>query len=365
MQSGTAQQHRERGGQVSGESFIPYLCGARQVCIMVLLAELLVVVYTLAASDLPRYDWVLLAEISPFVQWSVLLNAALLCLLRRAAPTLSVATTSAVAIALIALATAVSSVGFYWLYPRSTGASSDAWAVASNVLVAVVIAGVVLRYFYLQNELHLRERSVLQARLDVLQARIRPHFLFNTLNSIASLIETRPALAEAAVEDLADLFRASLREDVAPVTVADEVHLCERYLHIESLRLDERLRVDWQLGPEVQSLPMPSLILQPLVENAVYHGISRLPEGGLVAISIMVDRDQVVAEVCNPLPPQPGRGGMNMGLETTRLRLQTLYGEGAGLEAAPKDGQFRVRLHYPLATLATLPAVAAADGGEM
>ncbi len=343
MRSGARRQTRES----AGESFIPDLCNARAVVVAVVLAELLVLIYTLAVSGLPQYNWLLLAEASPFVQWLVLLNSILLCLLRRAAPSMGVARTSALALTLVALATGLSTLGAYQLFPYLPGPSFDSWLILRNMLVALVITAVVLRYFYLQSELRQLDRSVLQARLDVLQARIRPHFLFNTLNSIASLIETRPEVAEGAVEDLADLFRASLREDSAAVTVADEVQLCERYLQIESLRLGDRLQVRWQLDEGAMAQRMPSLVLQPLVENAVYHGISRIPEGGCIDIRIASDGKQVVIEVCNPVAPGPAKGGMNIGLENTRLRLQALYGEAAGLKLSGGAEAFCVRLHYP------------------
>ena len=153
-----------------------------------------------------------------------------------------------------------------------------------NLLVAVVLAGIVLRYFYLQQQLRLQEQLELQARLDSLRSRIRPHFLFNTLNSIASLIMSRPAAAEQAVEDLAELFRVSLQESHRTTTVADELRLCELYLGIEQLRLGDRLQVQWQVQVEAREQPMPSLLLQPLVENAIYHGLFPAAAGGIIRI---------------------------------------------------------------------------------
>ena len=176
------------------------------------------------------------------------------------------------------------------------------WWLARNVMIAVVLSGVVLRYFYLQQQITLKERAELQARLDALRNRIRPHFLFNTMNSIASLIATRPDAAEQAVEDLSELLRASLQEAEIDATVADEVRLCKLYLGIEQLRLGDRLSIEWQVAEAVRDAPMPSLILQPLVENAIDHGIAQIPAGGTVRIEVRSERGNICVRVQNPLP---------------------------------------------------------------
>ena len=210
-----------------------------------------------------------------------------------------------------------------------------------------VIGGIVLRYLYLQHQLRMQEKLELEARLDSLRARIRPHFLFNTLNSIASLIISRPDSAEQAVEDLAELFRASLKESHGETTVADEVRLCELYLGIEQLRLQERLQVDWQVASDLLEEPMPSLILQPLVENAVHHGISRLPEGGCIVVSVSKQGDAIKAVLENPVPPGAGKTvGHHMALANVQQRLQVTYGSSADLQVVPRDGVFKVELSY-------------------
>lgn len=336
------------GTAITGEFFIPDLCGTRQVFVIVLLTELLVLVYTLAVSGLPHYDWTLLAESSLFVQWVVLLSTALLCLLRSRFPDMGLALASVAGLALVLVVTAVSTLASFFFYPHAPTETFDSWDLLRNLLVALVVAGIALRYFYLQHQLRLREHSELQARLDALRARIRPHFLFNTLNSIASLIESRPERAERAVEDLAELFRASLREATEPATVADEVRLCRLYLGIEQLRLGERLAVEWQVAAEAEGASMPGLVLQPLVENAVYHGIARLPEGGTIHVAVGVGGGLLRAEVRNPMPREPHAGGLQMALENIQQRLQGLFGDSAALELDDAGDEFRVRLHYPL-----------------
>ena len=204
--------------------------------------------------------------------------------------------------------------------------------------------------FYLQQQLREREQAELTARLESLRARIRPHFLFNTLNSIASLIGSRPDAAERAVEDLSELFRASLIEGEHGTTVADELHLCRLYLNIEQLRLGERLRMEWDVDESLSEQPMPALLLQPLIENAVYHGVARMAEGGTIRIELRRRGDYLEAVVENPLPPgePPPSAGHNMALDNIQQRLAALHQNKAEFLAHREPGSHRVSLSYPL-----------------
>ena len=334
--------------RVSGEFFIPDLCAPRSVFVMVLLTELMVIVYVLADGSLPRFNWDLLATCSLFVQWVVLLSAAMLCQLRQPFSRLSLPVATSGSLLVILAVTAASSLLALWLYPQLVRNSVGSWWLLRNLLVAGVLAGIVLRYFYLQQQLRLQEKLELQSRLDSLRARIRPHFLFNTLNSIASLIMSRPEAAEQAVEDLSELFRVSLRENQRQTTVEDELHLCELYLGIEQLRLGGRLQVEWQIDSAARDQPMPSLILQPLVENAVYHGISQLSEGGTIRVVVTLVGSDIVVGVENPVPSQSVHTeGHHMALANIEQRLQALYGPGPKLRVLPEGDTYRVELRYP------------------
>lgn len=328
--------------------FIPDLCSPQSVLFMVLLTELIALVHVLAGSGLAGFDWPLFAGLSLLAQWVVLLCAALLCWLRQPLSRFSLPAVSTLCLLLISLVTAVSSLlSQVWLAPLLDIPQELRW-IGRNVLIANVLGGIVLRYFYLQQQLHVQQRAQLQARLDSLRARIRPHFLFNTLNSIASLIQTHPARAERAVEDLAELFRASLKENHASTTVADEIRLLALYLDIEKLRLGERLAVTLDVAPDCQSLPMPSLLLQPLVENAVYHGVAAIPEGGEITLRIWRSGALLHTEITNPLPVQPQTSqGNRMGLDNVSQRLQAMYGDRAELHTNQSPAQFTVSLHYP------------------
>ena len=138
--------------------------------------------------------------------------------------------------------------------------------------------------------------------------------------------------------------------------LADELDLCQRYVRIESLRLGERLQTQWDIDPLIQSVKIPLLTLQPLLENAIYHGIQPIPEGGTIHIHLRIEEAQVKVRIDNPLPPESGPGvsesqGNRMALTNIRSRLQALYGAQAGLTNNVEDGRFVTRLYYPLAAI--------------
>ena len=349
MASSNEQDAGRRAPAASAEFFLPDLCSTGPVVIMVILAELLVVVYALGDSSLPAFDWGEFALASLFVQWVVLLSAALLCTIRRLLAGLSLLLAVVGSLAIILSVTLASSLVAIYLLGAGN-ADLDGWWLVRNLLVTTVISGILLRYFYLQQQLRLRERAELNARIESLRSRIRPHFLFNTMNSIASLIGSRPEEAEQVVEDLSELFRASLVEGNDRATLADELHLCELYLRIEQLRLGERMRLRWELDDQAMRCPLPALLLQPLVENAVYHGVARLPDGGEILIRTEASEEAVSILVRNPTPVDNDHdsSGHRMALDNIRQRLDAHYQDQALLELVRDDGAFEVRLRIPL-----------------
>ncbi len=221
--------------------------------------------------------------------------------------------------------------------------------VRDNVLIAALLGAALLRYFYVAAQWRLRLAAVSRAQVEALQARIRPHFLFNSMNTVAALIPVDPAAAERTVENLAELFRAALgQHEQGDGTLGEELALIERYLAIEQLRLGERLRVRRELDTLPRDFPLPRLLLQPLVENAVRHGIQPLREGGVVMLRGERLGDAIVIEVANPLPPEPPRGGNGHGLDNVRRRVAFRYGAGAEVEAGPRGEHYVVSLRLPL-----------------
>ena len=193
-----------------------------------------------------------------------------------------------------------------------------------------------------------------QARLVELQSRIRPHFLFNTLNSAIALVRAEPAKAETLLEDLSDLFRYALAEPHATTTLAEEIELAKRYLAIEHVRFGPRLQVQWQLDEQVHQALLPPLLLQPLVENAIHHGVEPSAHGGKLQIRTERKGDRVVLQIINTLPSlldgEPPRisRGHGMALANVRARLSLLHDLDAQFSARSQSGFFVVRLNLPL-----------------
>jgi len=225
-------------------------------------------------------------------------------------------------------------------------ALADMGSLMRHVVLAIAAAGMLLAYF------ELRSRAIspvlTEARLAALNARIRPHFLFNSLNAVLSLIRARPQQAEEALESLSDLFRAAMRDPGEMVSIADEIALSRQYLALETLRLGERLAVDWKIGAISMALPIPPLILQPLLENAVYHGIEPAPEGGTVRISIVQKGEELCIAIANPTVGQAQHAaGNQIALTNIRDRLALYYDLEARLEIETGDNRYEVRITLP------------------
>ncbi len=189
------------------------------------------------------------------------------------------------------------------------------------------------------------------ARLSELQSRIRPHFLFNTLNSAIALVRAEPAKAETLLEDLSDLFRHALMEQSESVTLEDEIVLAQRYLAIEQVRFGERLQVEWSLDHKADKARLPPLLLQPLVENAVKHGVEPSATGALIKITTQRRSSTVVIKVTNTVSPAQGKRstrGTGVALNNVRDRLSLLHDVQGQFQSALKDGVFQARIEVPL-----------------
>jgi two-component system sensor histidine kinase AlgZ len=337
--------------------FLPDFCAPRMVLGVVLISELLAVVFALIRPAQLGFlqD---LARVSLFMQWLGLTGATLLCYGRRWLAARPIPVAASCAFGLMMLNTAVlSEIAFRLgasLSASDIGVSlfpEHRWDfLLRNLGICAIVTALLLRYFYVTHEWRRHVRAEARSRIHALQARIRPHFLFNSMNTIASLTRTSPKLAEEAVEDLADLFRATLKDSDSPLRLKEELELSRMYQRIEALRLGARLKVVWDVG----SLPMralvPSLTVQPLLENAICHGIEPLDEGGSVIVSGRVDGNDLVISVTNPVREDGRagpRGGNRHALENITQRLRLAYGERGRLEIEETPGRYEVTLRFP------------------
>ena len=224
---------------------------------------------------------------------------------------------------------------------------AGAGGLARTLAIAAATAGAVLAYLRLHMKAH--SPALAEARLQALQARIRPHFLFNSLNAVLGLIRRDPKRAERTLEDLADLFRALMSDGRSLVRLADEIALVERYAAIEQLRLGERLRMSWDLDNAPVDAMLPALVLQPLLENAIYHGVEPGTGIGDVLVRIVLQGGRVHALIENPWHEAADghRGGNHMALDNIRERLMLYFDDEARLETHVEGARYRVEIEIP------------------
>lgn len=320
------------------DTFLPDLCGVRPLFAIVMIGELLVFVLVLARAGAGAAAFDELALLSLYVQLIGLTAAAVLCLSRGWLARLSERLAAGLSYALVMLASAsVCELAGLVVYPAPGELALVALPQADlrlrTLAIAAIAGALVLRHFYVNHQWRQRTAAEAAARLQALQARIRPHFFFNCMNTIASLTRRDPTAAERAVEDLADLFRASLSDARMLVPLAEELELVRRYLAIEALRLGSRLRVAWDIDSLPRTAAIPQFTLQPLVENAIYHGIERLEAGGEIGITGRVADGALVIEIANPVRPDAGgEHGLRLAQDNVRLRLAVHFGERGRLE---------------------------------
>ncbi len=338
--------------------YLPDFCRARSVLAVILIAELVALLLTLARHGISANFWPQLAQASLFLLWAALGTAAVFCITRGLLSRLDVVKGSLVAMILMLVVTALVTEGAWWLsdYSDRLLGLADRALLADhlrfllrNLAVCAIAGGLALRYFYVSHQWRTNVEAEALSRVRALQARIRPHFLFNSMNTIASLTRSNPRVAEQAIADLSDLFRASLREHRERIPLAHEIEIARAYERVERLRLGDRLRVEWQLEGLSVDTPVPALILQPLLENAVYHGIEPLDKGGTIRVTGRMDGDFAVLTIGNPVEPRlvARRPGHQIGLDNVRQRLELMFHGEADLEVIETPEHFLVTLRFP------------------
>lgn len=322
--------------------FIPNLCQTLPLLWLVLISELCVLIWTLAE---PVFLWTQLGLRSITVQWIVLLSAAALCQVRRFLPRLSLKAGWLLCFLTIeTIGLVVICLGLWLVKP-------DAFSlgVIGRLGLAIgLLAAMVLRYFQILQQVIDQNQAEISARMDALQARIKPHFLFNSLNTIAELIASRPQAAEDSVSHLSSLFRANLKATSSFCPLEQELALVRGYLELEQWRLGERLEVQWRESLSDPVSPVPVLCLQPLVENAIVHGVAPQQNGGSIRISVLQTPRVTTLVVENSIDARrPGHRGHGVGLDNVKRRLQVLYGEAARCQVEKTDVFFKVTLVIP------------------
>jgi two-component system sensor histidine kinase AlgZ len=336
----------------------PDFCTPRAVLAVLLIVTLTALLLALASAGFTTRFLADLSHNLLLLVWVGLAGAALLCRARAYIATCTVATGSALVLGMVAALIALLSEVAWWLLASETLNPGNLWGqpppghglfVARNVLMGLVVSGLALRYFYVAQQWRLNVESQARARVNALQARIRPHFLYNSMNTIAALTRSNPAQAEEAVQDLADLFRANLSEKRNLITLKEELEAARIYQRIEQLRMGARLRVRWDVADLPMRALVPALTVQPLLENAIGHGVENLENGGEVTVEGGRSEGMVMLRVRNPMPfdnPQ-GRTGHGIALDNIRERLLLLFGARAEVHAGREGDEFVVQLRFP------------------
>jgi len=336
------------------KTYLPDFCNGDAFLRLLLVVELMAIVFALVSFDGSGSLFVHIALISVVMLWVGLSTSAILCLATGWNWLGDHLRTTIIAISVTLLMTLLASylsLGFGSMLRYGPTAQDAGFTLLRNLAIALILVGLALRYFYLhyESELHLQVQA--QARLQALQARIRPHFLFNSMNTIASLTHDQPDLAEHAIENLSDLFRASLAAE-ASISLQQELELTRSYIDLEALRLGDRLKVNWQLPATEPSLSLPALTLQPLVENAIYHGIEPLSAGGVIDIVINAVDANIEISISNPLTTGQNsreRKGNQMAIDNIRERLALAFDGAATMDLSETEARFTVKLTIPTA----------------
>ncbi len=341
-------------------AFLPDFCSVYGVFVIILIAQALAFLLELASDYAAGYDWSSLGLRSLFLQWVALTSAGLLCAIKKYTLRLGPRSLSTLVFVTIQAVTLAIGIIVYWGLATQIGLGSNPGPAAQflfkNFAVSGIISAVLLHYLYVQYQWKQQEQASMEAQLDALQSRIRPHFLFNSLNTIASLTSSDPKLAEELVQDLAELFRASLLQNRSLVTIEEEFSLVKQYLNIELQRLNGRLEIEWKTDQIPADALVPPLSLQPLVENAVYHGIEPAESGGRIYIGGTLSDSTLVLDIENTLPKDQlsrARKGNQMAIENIQARIRGYFPDRGLVKISSRGGIYQVQLVIPYTT--TIP----------
>jgi len=351
-------KHTNIASSENSIGFLPELCETKAILRILAGAQVIAFVLGLSSASV-NYEAMLvkLGLTFLFVQSVVLFSALTICILSRKVGELSVIKISIVVCSIVVSFTVIFSILAIIAdsYQKMTIITYwDTLFVLRNVFIALVLTGMALHYFYISHERSELSRAEASAQYDALQSRMKPHFLFNSLNSIAQLIHVDKNKAEDALLDLSDIFRTTL-DTRNRISLAEELDVTKRYLNIETLRIGKRLKIIWDMNTETlpYNLDIPPLLLQPLVENAIHHGIQPCRDGGTLSISLINSDNSLDIVVKNPLPPEGTNAhqkGNHIAQENLRNRLKLAYGDRAKLKINKSENQYHVSFSIPKET---------------
>jgi len=329
-------------------------CSARSALLVVASMVLLAAIILLAPGKDFMGDLESLGIQAMFLQWLGLTCLAVLCLLNRWLINLSPVMSTVTIFIVIQLITLMVSEFAYRLtlmqpMLRELQPEQHGLFLAKNTIISMIISSVVLWVMHLLQQLRIHIEAESQARIRALQARIRPHLLFNSMNTIAALTQIDADAAEQAILDLSEIYRVSLKSGSSISTLQKEMDLTRHYLAVEKLRLGKRLQILWDIDDATLNVSIPALTIQPLVENAVYHGIEPRSDGGWISIAAVLDKE-VKITITNPLPTRDDdtlRRGNQMAIANISERLGILYGDRADLQSSQDTESYYVLLTLP------------------
>lgn len=328
---------------------LPYLCHGRFLLRCAVLTQAVAVVLAFAPGEHSNL-WLRLGLISLFSHWVALLTTLALCGLRRRLnrlPPLFILLSCSAVFLLSTLL--VSYFAYHGLVAGHTMFNQSlSGFILANLMVALIVAIIAMQFFIMHSERSVQLQAQSKAELTALQARIQPHFLFNSLNTAAELIHVDPVAAEQALLDLSALFRAALHAGEM-VSLTDELKLSRQYLSLEQWRLGKRMQLSWQQPEALAEMRIPALTIQPLLENAVRHGIENCGSSGVLQVDIVQTSQSVSIVIVNPYSSEhQTRSGNGIALDNIRQRLNLHYGNAAQLTHHIVDGVFRLKLVIPL-----------------
>ncbi|MBL4743573.1 MAG: histidine kinase [Cycloclasticus sp.] len=337
--------------------FLPDMCRAKNVLYLTLVSQLLAIVLALNTSFITGDFWTTLSLNALFILWVAFTCAAIFCSFKQrinqwAPMKICLLMFFAINITTLLITWIITSLlPQLELFIQPTQQHMSIYL--RNSGISAIFSLILLRFLYIQFQWRKQVKAEAEARLDALQARIRPHFLFNSLNTIASLTRIDPVLAESITEDLASLFRANMQTADRLIPIEQELDLIKQYLNIEQTRLGSRLKININTSSIPTDALIPPLSIQPLVENAVYHGIEPSKNGGTLDITGQFDNNIITLSIKNSMgngQQTSSRPSNHMAIDNIRLRMQSCFPEQSTLTVSSSDNVFHTQLKFPYQT---------------